>query len=54
MLLNITGGGRVRFSRDYSLIPAEPRLRLTRKSLAEEATARDVAALCRTSEVTGA
>lgn len=54
VLLNITGGGRLRLGRDYSLIPAEPQLRLTRKSLAEEATAHHVAALCRISEATGA
>jgi hypothetical protein len=44
-LLNITGGGRRRLSRDYSLIPAEPESRLSRKFLTEE-TAHQVAALC--------
>ncbi len=45
VLLNITGGGRRRLGRDYSLIQAEPGLRLTRKSLAGEATAYQAAAL---------
>jgi cysteate synthase len=37
VLLNITGGGRLRLERDYTLVPAEPRLRLLRKSLAVDA-----------------
>jgi cysteate synthase len=45
MLLNITGGGRRRLARDYSLVPAEPKLRLSRKFLTG-ATVHQVAALC--------
>ena len=45
MLLNITGGGRSRLARDYSLVPAEPKLRLSRKSFTGDAV-RQVAALC--------
>ena len=45
VLLNITGGGRRRLARDYSLIPAEPKLRLSRKFLTED-TVHQVAALC--------
>ena len=37
VLLNITGGGRLRLGRDYPLVPAQPRLRLTRSSLAADA-----------------
>lgn len=37
VLVNITGGGRLRLERDYTLVPAEPRLRLLRKSLAVDA-----------------
>jgi cysteate synthase len=37
VLLNITGGGRLRLEKDYPLVPAEPRLRLIRKSLAMDA-----------------
>jgi cysteate synthase len=48
VLLNVTGGGRLRLGEDYSLIPAEPQLQLTRNSLA---AADQVAALCGTSEV---
>jgi cysteate synthase len=45
VLLNITGGGRRRLARDYSLVPAEPKLRLSRKFLTED-TVHQVAALC--------
>jgi cysteate synthase len=38
VLLNVTGGGRRRLAMDYPLIPAEPTLRLTRKSLAQQDT----------------
>jgi cysteate synthase len=48
VLLNVTGGGRLRLGEDYSLIPAEPQLQLTRNALA---AADQVAALCGTSEV---
>jgi cysteate synthase len=44
VLLNITGGGRRRLARDCALIPAEPKLRLSRKFVTEE-TAHQVAAL---------
>lgn len=37
VLLNITGGGRLRLERNYPLVPAEPRLRLIRKSIAADA-----------------
>jgi cysteate synthase len=36
ILLNVTGGGRRRLAMDYPLIQAEPMLRLTRESLAQE------------------
>jgi cysteate synthase len=52
VLLNITGGGRLRLDRDYSLIPAEPQLRFTKKSIAKGAVDH-VIALCGISEVTG-
>lgn len=45
MLLNITGGGRRRLARDYSLVPAEPKLRLSRKFFNGD-TVNHVAALC--------
>jgi cysteate synthase len=45
VLLNITGGGRRRLARDYSLVPAEPKLRLSREFLTRE-TVHQVAALC--------
>ncbi|MGD0245002.1 MAG: cysteate synthase [Streptosporangiaceae bacterium] len=45
VLLNITGGGRLRLEREYSLVPAEPRLRLIRKSISVEAV-QQVAAHC--------
>lgn len=37
VLLNITGGGRLRLERDYPLIQAEPGLQLLRKSLTVDA-----------------
>jgi cysteate synthase len=37
VLLNITGGGRLRLERDYPLVPVEPQLRLIRKSIAVDA-----------------
>jgi cysteate synthase len=46
VLLNITGGGRLRLGEDYPLVPAEPQLRLTRESLALEETVHQVAAMC--------
>jgi cysteate synthase len=45
ILLNITGGGRVRLGRDHSLIPFSPQLRLTRKMLGDEETIRRITAL---------
>jgi cysteate synthase len=49
VLLNVTGGGRLRLGQDYPLVPAQPQLRLTRNSLdqAEQAeTLRKVTSLC--------
>jgi cysteate synthase len=40
VLLNVTGGGRRRLAMDYPLVRAEPMLRLTRQSLAQEDTVR--------------
>lgn len=37
VLLNITGGGRLRLEKEYPLVPAEPRLRVIRKSLTVDA-----------------
>jgi cysteate synthase len=50
VMLNITGGGRRRLAEDHSLVPAEPQLRLTRKSIAEspEDAVHSIAALCTT------
>jgi cysteate synthase len=45
VLLNITGGGRRRLARDHSLVPAEPKLRLSRRFLTRD-TVHQVAALC--------
>lgn len=45
ILLNITGGGRRRLARDYCLVSAEPKLRLSRKFLTGD-TVHQVAALC--------
>lgn len=45
VLLNITGGGRRRLEKDYPLVPAEPRLRLIRKSLKVDAVQRVTALL---------
>jgi cysteate synthase len=53
VLLNITGGGRLRFGAEYPLIPAEPRLRLTRKSLARKETVKQVAEVCATAALSG-
>jgi cysteate synthase len=50
VLLNITGGGRRRFRRDHSLIPAEPQLQLTRESLTTAEAMHRVTALTRTLE----
>jgi cysteate synthase len=43
VLLNVTGGGRRRLAMDYPLIQAEPMVRLTRQSLAQEGTVRQLA-----------
>lgn len=45
VLLNITGGGRRRLARDHFLVPAEPKLRLSRRFLTGDAV-HQVAALC--------
>jgi cysteate synthase len=45
ILLNITGGGRRRLARDYSLVPTEPTLRLSRKFITGEIV-HQIAALC--------
>ncbi len=45
ILLNITGGGRGRLAKDYCLVQAEPKLRLSRR-LCEEDAVHQVAALC--------
>jgi cysteate synthase len=45
VLLNVTGGGRLRLGKDYSLVPAEPRLRLSRKSLSQDGAVHRIAAL---------
>lgn len=49
VLLNATGGGRLRLSQDHPLISAQPQLRLTRKSLSQAEyaeTVRRVTSLC--------
>jgi cysteate synthase len=45
VLLNITGGGRRRLAREYSLTLAEPKLRLSRKFITED-TVDQIAELC--------
>jgi cysteate synthase len=45
ILLNVTGGGRLRLAANYGLVQAEPRLRLTMESAASPDTARRVADL---------
>jgi cysteate synthase len=51
VLLNITGGGRARLGRDYSLVPAEPNLRLTRGSMTHDKAVDRIAALCSVKDV---
>jgi cysteate synthase len=49
VLLNVTGGGRLRLRKDYPLVSAQPQLRFTRESLsqAEHAeTVRRITSLC--------
>jgi cysteate synthase len=46
VLLNITGGGRIRLAKDHPLVPAKPQLRLTRDSIGKKEAAHRVAALC--------
>jgi cysteate synthase len=46
VLVNISGGGRLRLGADYPLVPAEPRLRLGRESLSQSDTVQKVAAVC--------
>lgn len=45
VLLNITGGGRLRLARDHPLVQAEPQLRVTRESIAREETRQRISAL---------
>lgn len=47
VLLNITGGGRLGLAKDHPLIPAEPRLRLIRESIAVDAV-QQITALLKT------
>jgi cysteate synthase len=49
VLLNITGGGRLRFAADHPLKPAEPTLRMSRRLDEEEAIQR-IAVLCAAEE----
>jgi cysteate synthase len=46
VLLNITGGGRLRLATDHPLVSAEPRLRLSRRLLDEEDTIQRIVGLC--------
>jgi cysteate synthase len=46
VLLNITGGGRLRLARDHPLVSPEPQLRFTRDSLNQESTVQMIAAHC--------
>lgn len=46
VLLNVTGGGRLRLAKDYRLVQARPQLRLTRRSLAGEEATDKVVSLC--------
>jgi cysteate synthase len=52
VLLNITGGGRLRFGQDHALIQARPRLRLRRDSLSMDGTVQAIAELCAAPEPT--
>lgn len=53
ILLNITGGGRSRFGRDYSLTAAEPRLRISEESIATGEALRKVTRLSGIAEEIG-
>jgi cysteate synthase len=46
VLLNVTGGGRLKLGKDYPLVPAEPQLRLTREWLARGDAVAEIVALC--------
>jgi cysteate synthase len=46
VLLNVTGGGRGRLGSDYPLVKADPYLRLTRRSLADEGAVHRLAESC--------
>jgi cysteate synthase len=46
VLLNVTGGGRLRLARDYRLIQAQPQLRLARRSIAGSEAIAKVVSLC--------
>ena len=52
VLLNITGGGRLRRAADHPLVPAEPQLRLTTHSLTRASTPQRIADLCAVSAST--
>jgi hypothetical protein len=49
VLLNVTGGGRLRLSQDFPLVSAQPQLRITRDALSRAQCAETlcrVASLC--------
>jgi cysteate synthase len=50
VLLNATGGGRLRLSQDFALVSAQPKLRLTRKSLSQPEYAETVRRVMSTCE----
>jgi cysteate synthase len=52
VLLNVTGGGRLRLGQDHALVQAQPQLRLDRDALANEETAQRITELCGASEPT--
>jgi cysteate synthase len=52
VLLNVTGGGRLRLRQHYPLMTAVPQLRLTRKSLDSGEAVDRIAALCSTLQAT--
>lgn len=52
VLLNVTGGGRLRLRQDYPLTTAVPQLRLTRNSLDSGEAVNRIAALCSTLQAT--
>jgi cysteate synthase len=46
VLLNVTGGGRIRLGKDHPQAPAKPQLRLTRESIGKKEAGHRVATLC--------